>query len=442
MRFKTIRRSAFVAVLTCLGVDAEQAAGRAEAFVPSDELNEVLPKWLRFSGEYRMRMESFKGAGFKEKSSDLYFLNRFRINMKVQPVRWLKFQFQAQDARVWAKNQNPAAPPFQDRMDLRMAYVEAGDVEKGGVGFRGGRQELAFGEQRLVGNSNWANAARTFDALRGTLRRNGFRLDAFAATVVNTRDGEFNEHTSGNNLHGLYGGIEKLVPNAVIEPYLFWRLSQRLSTENGTLGNLDFKTAGVRFAGKLPGNFDYGMELAKQSGSLGTDKISAWACHWRLGHTRIKMRYKPRLVGEYNYATGDSGSQDGKRGTFDVLYPTPHDKYGLTDQVGWKNIHAFRTGVELKPHARLTVSSFFHDSWLANSSDALYAAPGAVSVRPTASSVGRHVGEELSAQAVYTANKQIQVAGGFSHLFPGLFLKTTTPGKAYNFSYLSFVYSF
>ena len=436
-----MRRLAFIAALICLRLNAQQAGAVKEEFVASDQLNGQLPKWLRFSGDYRMRMEGIIGAGFKD-SSDLYFLNRFRINMKVQPVSWLKFQFQAQDARVWGKNQSPAAAPTQDRMDLRMAYVEAGDNEKKAFGLRVGRQELVYGEQRLVGASNWANAARAFDAVRGTVRRNGFRLDAFAATVVVAKDGEFDWHTPGNNLHGLYGGIERLVPNAVIEPYLFWRLAQRRSADMGPLGHLDSKTVGVRFVGKLPHNFDHAMEVAKQTGGLGSDDVSAWAGHWRLGHTLVKMRWKPRLVGEYNYATGDKDPGDGKRGTFDTLYPTPHDKYGLTDQVGWKNIHALKTGVELRPHSKWMVSSYFHESWLADKTDALYTAPGAVSVRPTAKSEGRHVGEELAAQAVYTANKQLQISGGFGHLFPGKFLKTTTPGKSYNFSYLSFGYAF
>jgi len=35
------------------------------AFVPSDELNKELPKWLRFSGEYRARLEGFSGGAFK-----------------------------------------------------------------------------------------------------------------------------------------------------------------------------------------------------------------------------------------------------------------------------------------------------------------------------------------------------------------------------------------
>ena len=59
--------------------------------------------------------------------------------------------------------------------------------------------------------------------------------------------------------------------------------------------------------------------------------------------TRLpKFTFTPRLVAEYNYASGDANPTDGRRGTFDQLYPTAHDKYGLADQVGWRNMHDVR----------------------------------------------------------------------------------------------------
>jgi hypothetical protein len=57
-------------------------------------------------------------------------------------------------------------------------------------------------------------------------------------------------------------------------------------------------------------------------------------------------------------------------------------------------------------------------------------------------SAGRYVGQELDFQALYTVSKQIQIAGGYAHLFPGTFLKRATPGHAYSFPYLSFNYLF
>src|SRR5882724_9163569 len=102
----------------------QQPPAQSNAFPSADEFNRALPQWLRF-------------------------------NMKVQPASWLKFQFQGQDARVFWRNQNPAAPPYQNTMDLRLAYVEIGETEKGTFGLRVGRQELVFGDQRLVGHVSW-----------------------------------------------------------------------------------------------------------------------------------------------------------------------------------------------------------------------------------------------------------------------------------------------
>jgi hypothetical protein len=161
-----------------------------------------------------------------------------------------------------------------------------------------------------------------------------------------------------------------------------------------------------------------------------------------MGYTAPAIRYKPRFVLEYNYASGDGDSKDGKRGTFDQLYPTAHDKYGLADQVGWRNIHDARLGVEFKPRAKWLVSSFYHNYWLASSTDGLYSASGAVVARSITGVAGAHVGQELDGQAMYSLSKQVQIGGGFAHLFTGGFLNKTTQGKDYNYPYVTFGYVF
>lgn len=396
--------------LGILGICLLRAAAQqpAQQFVPSDELNVRLPHWLKFSGEYRARFEGFENGAFKDNNDDAYYLSRLRINLTIQPASWLKFVAQGQDARVFGKNQKPYVAPYQDTMNLRLGYVELRNPEVDSISARVGRQELNFGDQRLVGSLNWTNTARSFDAARITVRHQGYRLDVFAASVVNLQNNEFEHHTQGNNLHGLYGGIEKLVPQAVIEPYVFWRLSHGVVSETGKIGKLDTKTAGIRWAGKLPVNFDYNVEMAYQTGMQSTDDVKAWAGHWQTGYTFVRTHWKPRLIAEYNYASGDGNGKDGNRHTFDQLYPTGHDKYGLADQVGWRNIHDLRTGVEFKPRAKWQVSGIFHDWWLADAHDALYAANSAAVAKVATGTAGRHVGEELDGQAVYTWNKQLQ----------------------------------
>jgi hypothetical protein len=439
-----LRPLALILILTVVAgtnLRAQQAAPSATS-APSDELNHKLPNWLSFTGEARARLEGFTGGGFKPDNDDAYLLTRVRLNMKVQPTSWLKFFFQGQDAHVFWKNQNPSVPPFQNIMDLRQGYVEVGGVEDRAMGVRLGRQELAFGDERLIGNTNWLNTARSFDGVRGTFHRDGYRVDVFAVSVVKTRDAQFDENTPGNNLYGVYGGLDKLIPKATVQPYFFWRRQSGVVAEIGTPGISNFGTLGVRWVGKLPAGFDYGMEIAKQSGSLGTDTISAWAGHWLVGHTFAGARFKPRLMAEYNYASGDRNRKDGTRGTFDQLYPTAHDKYGLADQVGWKNIEHLRGGVELQLRQKWSTAAKYSSWWLADPHDALYNAASTVVARVPAGTAGRFVGQEIDFVTSYKPIKPMEISGGVGHLFPGAFLNSASPGHAYTFPYVSLGYSF
>jgi alginate export protein len=404
---------------------------------PSEYLNERLPPWLQFSGEFRLRWEESGASGFNN-PEDSYLLGRTRFDLAIKPLPWLKFFGQAQDARAYFQNVPHPVPSYQDTWDIRQAYVQIGDAKNGPIALTAGRQAIDLGDERLVGSSNWTNTARSFDAARLSLRHAGYRLDAFAASVVDQHDQELNHHTKGNNLHGLYGGLDSLLPGATIEPYLLWRLaplSLSGATEHGGRGKLNEKTAGVRWVGKLPAGFDYNIEMAKQFGSFGLDGIHAWAGHWVVGKKFASPKWQPRLFLEYNYASGDANSADGTRGTFDELYPTSHGKYGLADQVGWRNIHDPHIGLDLKPAAKLTIAGGFHDYWLASARDGLYNSGGTLVSRAADGSAGRHVGQELDVYGAYSVGKAISFGAGYGRLFTGEFLNRTTRGHDYNYAY-------
>jgi hypothetical protein len=429
-----------VGTMMALGVARGQSADAPPdkpvlQFIPTDYLNACLPRWLRFSGEERVRLEGFTGGNFQPDNSDAYVLSRFRYNMAIVPASWLKLQFQVQDSRVWFKNLKPYAPPYQDTFDLRVAYIEFGDSERLPVSLRVGRQEINLGDERLVGSSNWANTARTFDAARLRLRKGKFRVDAFASSPVSLSDGNVGDHVPGNDLHGLYGGLDNVVPQATIEPYVFWRLQQRQKTELGTLGNLDEKITGIRWVGKLPYRFDYGTEMAVERGSLGTDDILAFGGHWVVGYA-LPVPLPTRYYAEYNYASGDPNGKDGVRQTFDQLFPSGHDKLDLADQVGWKNTMHVRSGFELKPRPKWMVSARYSGYWLADAHDALYNSSGTAIVRNSSGGAGRFVGTEFDTNFIYNYSKQFQIGAGLGHLFPGTFLERTTPGKAYTYPYI------
>lgn len=397
---------------------------------PPPQSGVQLPRWLMLRAEHRGRIEGFTSGGFVSNRDDAYWLNRFRVNARIAPRPGVALHLQFQDARVYGKNTGAGGPPFKDRIDLRLAHADLGNLDKGRIALRVGRQELVYGEQRLVGHLNWTNTARSFDAVRAVTHYKRIHLDAFAASLVAIQDGQFNRSGSANRLYGAYSRIDALVKNGTFEPYTFVRTSQNLATETGGRGNLSATTAGLRWLGKLPAAFDYNTDLAIQRGSLGSDTVSAWAGHWLLGRT-LAPRRGLRLFGEYNYASGDSNPADGTRETFDQLYPTGHDKLGLADQVGWRNVHHLRSGLELKPHPKWLLSGGYHSWWLAEGRDAMYNAGGAILARSPAGALNRHVGQELDVQATFTPAVALQIAAGYAHMFPGGVLQAATPGKTY-----------
>jgi hypothetical protein len=407
--------------LLLLAIAGTASAQNAPPPPPTAFVNLDLPAWMRMGVEHRGRLEGFTGGGFNAENEDLYWLNRFRVTARISPRPWFTAAIQAQDARVEGRNGITAGAPFRDQLDLRLAYADIGHFDSGRVAVRAGRQELIFGDQRLVGHANWLNTARSFDGARVVVRRNKLRIDGFASSVVTTRADKLNDSGGGSYFLGTDAQAAILPFGGIVEPYEFVRKAPDLTSW----------TTGVRLAGKFSTKADYNAEMAVQRGSFGSDTISAWAGHWLVGRTIPAWKKAVRVFAEYNVASGDETPEDGVRGTFDQLYPTAHDKYGLADQVGWRNIHHVRSGLEFRPAPKLTIGGAYHSYWLASATDALYSASGAVLARITAGAPERHVGQELDIQATYSPSARVQVTGGYAHLFTGAFLKQATPGRSY-----------
>jgi len=402
--------------------------------------NELLPSWLRVRAEFRERVEGAESIGFTEDRNDYYALSRIRLNVAATPSQSLSFQVNLHDARVGEKEIGPVVAPFRGPFDFRLAFSDIGSA-RAPVAFRVGRQELAFGEQRLLGHLAWVNTGRSWDAARLILRSKVMQVDLFAASLVRVLQDELDRSGFGNQLFGAYGSSTTLLPQGTVEPFVFYREDENLPSELGPRGTLQQTTAGVRLAGKLPARLDYGIEMAAQRGSLAQDSVNAWAGHWQVRES-FAGKGAVKLISEYNYASGDRDSLDGTRGTFDQLYPTGHDKLGLSDQVGWKNVHHLREGVEFTPLKSTLVSFSYHTWWLASRTDGLYSATGALIARVPGGAASSHVGHELDIQASRPLTPQIALIGGYAHLLPGPFLKQATPGATYSAPYIMGTYTF
>jgi hypothetical protein len=415
------------------------AAPSPKAPLPN-RVNEVLPSWLRVRAEFRERVEGFESSGFVPDRDDAYYLSRFRLNATVTPSKRFAFQAQVQDSRVADKTVGPTTAPFTGPFDLRLAFAQIGRATSP-VTVQAGRIELIVDDQRLVGNLPWTNTARSWDGTHVTYTNKAFQLDAFGASLVRSLPGEFDRSGAGNRFAGAYMQTTKLVPHVSLMPFAFWKRDVNLRSESGPLAHLSETTLGGRASGRLPAHLDYAVTMAKQVGSLGADDISAWAGHYQIRESLPgKLAFK--VTSEYNYASGDANSRDGTRGTFDQLYPTGHDKLGLSDQVGWRNVRHIREGIELSPVKATPITVNYHSWWLANTSDGLYAASGALVTRVAGGARDSHVGQELDVFVNRALTPQLQLQAGYAHIFTGAFLKEATPGASYSYPYVMATYVF
>ncbi|MBI5282211.1 MAG: alginate export family protein [Candidatus Solibacter usitatus] len=385
-------------------------------------------KWLRVAGELRSRAETPTALNFMESRDDADVLTRLRLNALVTPRPWLRFFGEWQDVRAFGYNP-PVPGTVANRMDLRQAYVEAGAAEGAGLGLRVGRQALKYGKGRLVWDPDWANFGRTFDAVRLTAAGRGARLDVFAASVLAPQDRRFDRSDTSNMLYGAYGSLERWGKRLRIEPYLFVKSNAIARNELGGAGALDLYSPGFRGAGLLSGSVDWEAEMVFQAGRLTARPVRAFGGVWVLGWQSGARRWQPRLSASYTYASGDGDPRDGRKGTFDTLYPTTHLRNGATDRIGWANIHDVLLQSDWKPSRKLKVSAGAHDFRLATTQDALYGPGGAALVRNARASSG-HVGFELSGTADYALSRTLSLGAGYAHLFRGAFLRESGRGGA------------
>jgi hypothetical protein len=281
---------------------------------PVERLNQALPRWLRFGGEYRSRIEGADDIKYTT-TNDAYLLSRFRFNATIRPADWLTFFGETQYSRIFFNHHVSNVVPYQNTWDIRQAYVQLGSSTEGWADLIVGRQVFAFGVERVIGPSDWLNAGRTFDAMRFDVHQTGYKVSLLASSVVIGVDGAMDHHLQGNNLYGVYGSVKNAIPKATSEPYILWRLAPANAglPETANRGHLNEITIGLRLAGALPAAFDYEIEMDRQTGSLDANSIRAWAGYWSLGRAFRVVATAPRIFIESNYASGSKNPGGHKR---------------------------------------------------------------------------------------------------------------------------------
>jgi hypothetical protein len=293
-------------------------------FTPSAEV------WAR--GE--VRIDRPNGAG----ADDYFVASRVRLGLE---ARWeiLRLFVQIQDARAYGQ-----ISPGTDGGELtgvHQGFLHIGDDE---FFLRLGRQEYALGGERLIGPLNWANAARSFDALRLHGQWGEIQADVMAAVVRFHRTIALPMMTVDSE--GDYLGVARFAwnpgPELILEPYLLFRHDGPTEPPVGAMDQTPFLTRErniVHIGGRASGTFaslvSYELEAMIQTGRANQAMHLAFGL---VGNATLVIGTEAGLSATLGANYGSGASSNGDIDEFDNFFPTNHLFYGYADYFGLRNM--------------------------------------------------------------------------------------------------------
>ncbi len=376
------------------------------------------------------------GVGARgESTDDNYVMNQTRLWADADVNEHLRVFIQLQDSRTFGAEGTTVgfanAGVENSILDIHQGYFDIKKLFDLPLTVRVGRQEIVWGDHRVIGNFVWSNYGRVFDGGRFLWDTDTIHAEVIATTV--DEDGYFGNDGSGNSDESMYAAqlaFKKLVPGALLE-LMYIQKNDQDDTSNSATAN-GFAVAGdgsgvvihdigARIDGKIPNldAIDYTLEAHGQFGDYGGQSQRAWAFAGRTGYTCKEVAWKPRFGVEYDFASGDDDQTDNEHGTFDNLYPTNHwqGNYGFIDLLSWQNIHDFRSNIKVSPTSKMTVQVDYHYYLLDEEADGWYLANGSLATaRPAGgfTSNDDNLAQEVDLTVSYDLYKNVKILAGYS----------------------------
>ncbi len=411
-------------------------------YIPIWEERDV---WASLGGQTRLRFEGWNNFNFGSPGNqdDFFLLTRFLYHADIHATEYLRGFVEGKSAFSTDRRLLGGRTPLHvDELDLQNGFldIKVPVLEFGSLTVRSGRQELLFGKQRLVSPLDWANTRRTFDGFSGIFKAGNVSATGFYTQAVPVREYRFNQADAGTEFFGIYG-TGKAPELQMSSDLYFLGLVRDESNFNGTIGRENRYTLGGRIGGLVSDTaIDYDLEGAYQFGRVGPGHVSAFMVTSEVGYRMKILLSSLRLHAAFGYASGDREA-GGDVQTFNQLFPLGHAYLGFIDAVGRQNVVDTQIGLSTKPAEKFTIRLDGHYFWRPERADALYHAGGGV-VRSGTGGTSRDVGAEIDLLLKFPLTRHIVGTLGYSHFFPGDFIRQSGSAKDIDFVYVEAQFTF
>ena len=398
--------------------------------------------WVSLGGHLRARSESYQDFAFgaAANADDSFIVYRALFHADWHFGEKLRIFSEFKHANVSSRDLPGGARAIdQDPAEIQQLFVDYQFTtgEDSSFTLRVGRQEYSFGKSRLISPLPWANALRHWDGVTGILNTPQFNVHGFYSSFNPVDQNGFNNTDSGNTLAGVYAR-QHLGAGGGVEYY--WLATEREDIAfNGTLGDEERDTLGIRYWGKISALLGYEVEGAYQTGDVGVEDVSAFMLASELVYALPGTSNATLSLG-FDFASGDEEA-GGEVNTFNQLFPLGHAYFGFIDIVGRQNIVGISAAYAAKVSDRSNFNIAVHNFSRAEDEDALYNAGGAV-VRAGDANASSDIGREIDIAFSYSFTKRATGSLGYSQLFAGDFLSDTGADEDIQFAYAQILYNF
>lgn len=345
--------------------------------------------------------------------SELHFVTtRFRVGLTIDYRAW-RVMFQAQDARNFG-----LAPLGSDPGSSFGVHQAYGEYRTGGSFVRVGRQEVAYGDERLVGPLDWASGARAFDGIRGHAQLGKVGLDAMGAMIAPqatyTYPGPVPAPTATSAGDFFGAGQLSVAASEGMHLELLYLYRRDRADANSATRNRRINAGSVRVFGSPARGLRYAAEGVFEWGEVNDARFIAYAA-------AADIFYSTQAANVTTVSAGGalaSGERAGRVGEFENFFPTNHKFYGFSDLVGWRNLIEGHVTVNqrLASHP-LTLAVSGHAFFLERTDARWTNAVGGL-VAAAVPGSGRFLGAELDVSGSYRFGELVSLTGGYSIFAP------------------------
>lgn len=392
-----------------------------------------LPDWIDLGLENRTRFGSYDHpwrasqiAGNGRTDAQIPLRSRLRFGLGGNGP--LRFLFEGQDARSIFSDEPGAfrSNTMVDEFDILQLFgsLTLRNILGSGLrtDFHFGRWTSDFGRRRLIARSNFRNASNAFDGFHWQIGREKlWRLRAFVAEPVIRLPEQSDEQNSRSLFWGTYFQSYHF-PWFQMDAY-YLGLNDKLAANMSS--HRTYSTFGGRlYKNPKPRELDYEIETTWQTGTRGVTRHFAYLQHFELGYT-FNFPWRPRVVFQYDYASGDRQPGDSQDGSFDTLFGARNFEYertGIWGPFSRTNLNSPGWRVSVEPVSRLKLE-IKHRAWfLAQSKDFF----GNSGLRDPTGQAGTSLGQDVELRAEWEVSSNLDFDVGYAHWFKGSYFDNPT----------------